>query len=161
MTCDKCPLNIGSESFKPAMYEALPLHAKALFLCKNATRKGSCGDIFAIRQLCPRDLWVLAFIGRKESFAVEKAVETLDNLVTSGHSELVCHLFENAGYETRRTLWAHMTSNYPDRLYMFDAMFERECLAPLSPGELPENIHVYRHHLLYACSQANVFLKDL
>ncbi|EKD82832.1 MAG: hypothetical protein ACD_39C01063G0004 [uncultured bacterium] len=161
MNCSRCPLNITSESFRPKMYEALPLHAKALFVCRHTVSKVSSGDIFAARQLCARDLWVLTFIGYKDSFAVEKAGATMDSLVAGGHSELLCHLFENACYETRRELWSRMTSNYPDRLYMFDSMFEKECLAPVTAGEVPENLHVYRHHLLYAGSQANMLLKDL
>jgi len=143
------------------MYEALPLHAKAVFVCRNVNRKSSCGDVSAARQLCARDLWVLAFIGCKEKFAVDKAVETLDSLVAGGHSELLCHLFENAGYETRRALWLRMTSNYPRRLYMFDSMFEKECLPTLNKAELPENIHIYRHYLLYTGGQENSLLKDL
>ncbi|OGK10559.1 MAG: hypothetical protein A2W80_18800 [Candidatus Riflebacteria bacterium GWC2_50_8] len=161
MKCNRCPLNIASESFNPKMYEILPLHAKALFVCRHAVKKGVSGDLFAVRQLCARDLWVLSFIGHRDQFAGESAAETLDSLVVGGHSELLCHLFENADYETRRDLWLRMTSNYPDRLYMFDAMFEKESLAPVAAGEMPEDLHVYRHHLLYAGTTANQLLKDL
>jgi len=161
MACNKCPLNIESENFCPEMYRGIPLHAKALFVCKNTTAKDDCGDLFSIRQLCVRDLWVLTFIGSKERFAVEKAAETLDHLVIGGHSELLGHLFENASYEVRRTLWLRMTNSYPDRLYMFDSMFEKESLPPIASGGLPENIHVYRHYLLYSGGPANSFVKDL
>ncbi|PKL43715.1 MAG: hypothetical protein CVV41_08060 [Candidatus Riflebacteria bacterium HGW-Riflebacteria-1] len=161
MKCNRCPLNIASESFNPKMYEPLPMHARSLFVCRNAAKTGVCGDLFAARQLCARDLWVLAFIGRRDCFASASAGDTLDRLVGGGHSELLCHLFENADYETRRDLWARMTSNHPDRLYMFDAMFEKECLAPVASGELPEDLHVYRHHLLYAGTATNQLLKDL
>jgi len=158
MNCSQCPLNIDSGKFSPRMYEKLPLHARALFVC----RKGRTGsdNLFSVRQLCSRDLWVLAFIGSNDSFAIEKAGETLDHLVAGGHSELLCHVFENAGYETRRKLWSRMVKNYPERLYMFDSLFEKECLPPVDSVELAENQHVYRHYLLYGSGPANAFVKD-
>jgi hypothetical protein len=158
MSCTKCPLNIDSANFSAKMFEIMPLHAKALFVCRNG-QPGS-GDLFGARQLCARDLWVLAFIGSGDSFALEKAGETLDRLVAAGHSELLCHVFENAGYETRRDLWARMVKNYPDRLYMFDALFEKDCLPPADTVEMAENLHIYRHSLLYGRGQANAFVKD-
>lgn len=161
MTCSRCPLNIKSESFAPKMYEAIPVHAKALFVCKNSKKAGGCDDLFKARQLCARDLWVLSFIGSKERFAVKMAGATFDNLVAGGHAELLCHLFENASYETRKDLWARMVNNYPERLYMFDALFEKECLAPLAGDDMPENLHVYRHYLLYAGVSAHALMKDL
>ena len=132
-----------------------------MFVCKNGHARGDCGDLFSLRQLCARDLWVLAFIGNSDSFAVTNAGATLDRLVAGGHSELLCHLFENAGYETRRALWARMVKFYPDRLYMFDSLFEKQCLPPADTVEMAESQHVYRHYLLYGSGQANAFMKDL
>jgi len=161
MTCSRCPLNIGSDHFSAQMYEKIPLHARALFVCKNNRLRGVCADLFSVRQLCARDIWVLAFIGSRDGFAKASAGETLDRLVAGGHSEILCHLFENADYETRRELWTRMVKNYPERLYMFDSLFEKECLPPADAVDMAENQHVYRHYLLYGSGQANSFLKDL
>jgi hypothetical protein len=160
MNCNTCPLNIDSEHFSAQLFERIPLHARALFVCKNRRARGEGADLFSVRQLCARDLWVLAFIGSNDSFASASAGETLDHLVAGGHSEILCHLFENAGYETRRDLWARMVKNYPERLYMFDALFEKECLPPADTVEMAENQHVYRHYLLYGSGPANAFIKD-
>lgn len=161
MTCSKCPLNIKSKNFTAKMYEAIPVHAKALFVCKNSKKTGDGDDLFMARQICARDLWVLSFIGSKENFAVKMASATFDKLIAGGHAELLCHLFENASYETRKDLWARMVNHYPDRLYMFDALFEKECLAPVDSDNMPENLHIYRHYLLYAGGSAHVFMRDL
>ncbi len=161
MTCSRCPLNIDSECFAPKQYEKVPLHVRASFVCRNGGSSGFCNNLFNARQLCARDLWVLAFIGSNDSFAITSAGATLERLVAGGHSELLCHLFENAGYETRRDLWARMVKNHPERLYMFDQLFERECLPPANTAEMAENLHIYRHSLLYGSGQANAFMKDL
>ena len=161
MNCSTCPLNIDSESFAAKMYEKIPLHARALFVCKKGRSQYEGEDLFSARRLCARDVWVLTFIGGNDSFAVASAGATLERLVAAGHSELLCHLFENAGYETRRDLWALMVRYHPQRLYMFDQLFERECQPPADTVEMSENLHIYRHSLLYGRGQANAFLKDI
>ncbi len=153
MECRKCALNIDSNSFRGQMFKIVPLEARQIFICNN----GVCLDssrrtLNESRSLCPRDLWVLTFICSKDRFAIEQAADTLDRLVAGGHSELLCSLFESAGYETRRTLWLRMTRCYPERLYMFDSLFERECLAPLTNGDLPANLNVYQHQMLFGSS---------
>jgi hypothetical protein len=160
MKCDDCPLNIAGRNFDQNMCEKLPAHARALFVCRHDGSGNRENDLFKIRQLCARDLWVLAFIGSSERFAVEQAAETLDSLVAGGHSELFCHLFENAGFAVRRQLWSRMVKYYPDRLYLFDSLFERECLPPAAANASASHQHVYRHYLLYGSGQANAFVKD-
>lgn len=148
MNCDKCPLNIDSTSYQKQLFVKMPAHARKLFSCNN----GIClknRTLEQSRDICSRDLWVLTFIGHKDEFALENASATLDNLVAGGHSELLCTLFENADYETRRGLWLRMTLHYPERLYMFDCLFERECLPPLESSQSTEDLHIYQHYMLF------------
>ncbi|MDD3146420.1 MAG: hypothetical protein PHD82_03880 [Candidatus Riflebacteria bacterium] len=162
MDCQKCALNIDSGSFRGQLFRAVPLEMRQIFICNN----GICLDssrrtLNDMRSLCPRDLWVLTFIGSKERFATEQAANTLDNLVAGGHAELLCSLFESAGYETRRTLWLRMTRCYPERLYMFDSLFERECLAPLVNGGLPVDLHIYQQQMLFGSCASQPGCDDL
>lgn len=133
MNCKLCPLNIDSKCFKARMLSKIPLHFRSIFLCNN-----ECSNNPHKAALCSKDLWVLTFIGQKEEFAMNNAVNTMVNLVENGFSELLCNLFENAPYEKRREMWKKMTTAYPDRLYMFDALFEKQCLAPIEEAE-PED----------------------
>ena len=80
---------------------------------------------------------------------MNNAVTTMVSLVKNGFSELLCNLFENAPYEKRREMWLKMTTEYSDRLYMFDSLFEKECLAPIEKGENPENLFNYQNSLLF------------
>ncbi len=162
MDCSNCPLNIDSAAFRGQMFKNVPLHARQIFICNNAF----CLDsdrrtLVQSRNICPRDLWVLAFIGSKDRFALAQAAATLDQLVAAGHSELLCSLFERAGYKTRRELWLRMTRYYPERLYMFDSLFERECLAPLENGQIPANLHVYQHQMLFGSNASQPGCDDL
>lgn len=162
MNCQKCPLNIDSASFRSTILKKLPLHARALFICNNGSNfESNRQTLPESRKICARDLWVLSFISSKDRFAVQKAPNTLDTLVSGGHSELLCSLFESAGYETRRELWLRMTRMYPERLYMFDALFERECLAPLETGQIPDNFHIYQQQMLFGSSASQPGADDL
>lgn len=162
MNCKKCPLNIDSPNFKPVMLKKVPLQLRSLFICNDGCSIESGNkSLFECSDLCGRDLWVLAFIGCNDRFAVEKAATTLNKLVAGGHSELLCNLFENASYEVRRDLWLRMTCNYPDRLYMFDTLFERESLAPLEPGQFPDEFHIYQHQMLFGRAASMTGIDDL
>ena len=144
MNCNNCPLNIDSKCFKAEMAAKIPLHFRNIFLCNNDCARNCSGN-----SLCSRDLWVLSFIGQKEKFAMANAVNTMENLVKKGLSELLCYLFENAPYETRRDMWLKMTKEHTDQLYLFDALFEKECLAPLCDGYNEEEMHKYQNSVLF------------
>ncbi len=161
--CHKCRLNIASTAFDSRIFTVVPLPARDIFICRqNGAGRALPGAAHAeVRLLCSRDLWVLSFIGQNEAFAVEQASATLDRLVAGGHSELLCHLFENAGYEVRRDLWLRMTSLYPGRLYLFDAIFERGSLAPLEKDRAPEKMYYYQQQMLFGIEGLNHELEDL
>lgn len=161
--CHKCRLNIASTAFDSRMFAVVPLPAREIFICdqRDAAITLPRASNLERRLLCSRDLWVLSFIGQNETFAVEQASATLDRLVAGGHSELLCHLFENAGYEIRRDLWLRMTSLYPGRLYLFDALFERGSLAPLEKGRAPEKMFHYQQQMLFGIEGLNHELEDL
>ena len=144
MKCANCPLNIDSKCFKAEMMAKIPLHFRNIFLCNN-----DCAKSIEKGGLCGRDLWVLSFIAQKDSFALANAVNTMENLVQKGLSELLCYLFENAPYEKRKEMWLRMTREHIDQLYMFDALFERECLAPLCDGNNDEEMHKYQNCVLF------------
>ncbi len=144
MNCKNCPLNIDSKCFKSTMLAKVPLHFRNIFICND-----DCANSPHNTSLCGRDLWVLTFIGQQEKFAMNNAVTTMVSLVKNGFSELLCNLFENAPYEKRREMWLKMTTEYSDRLYMFDSLFEKECLAPIKKGEKPENLFNYQNSLLF------------
>lgn len=146
MNCNTCPLNVDSKCFKSEMAAKIPLHFRNVFLCNNdcAHNCDSNGN-----SLCSRDLWVLSFIAQKDKFAMANAVKTMENLVKKGLSELLCYLFENAPYEARREMWLKMTKEHTDQLYMFDALFEKECLAPLCDGYDEEEMHKYQNCVLF------------
>ncbi|GAB1351787.1 hypothetical protein MASR1M12_05180 [Erysipelotrichia bacterium] len=161
--CHKCKLNIASAAFDSRMFCVVPLPAREVFICNqnDAVMALPGASQSERRLLCSRDLWVLSFIGQNETFAVEQAPATLDRLVAGGHSELLCHLFENAGYEVRRDLWLRMTSLYPGRLYLFDAIFERGSLAPLEKDRAPEKMYYYQQQMLFGIEGLNHELEDL
>lgn len=162
MECQRCPLNISSAFFKSALIKKLPLHVREIFICNGPEQRGSARqEKLARRNLCVRDLWVLTFIAENDRFACEKASETLDNLVTAGSSELLCSLFESASYQIRRDLWLRMVKLYPDRLYLFDSLFEKENLAPLDAGQIPHDLHVYQHQLLFSSGSGNLLPEDI
>lgn len=162
MKCRQCALNTDSASFQPLMLKKVPVTVRRIFLCSSSgSIENSHRTLPECRSICPRDLWVLAFISANDRFAVERAADTLDTLVAGGHAELLCSLFECAGYETRRELWQRMTKFYPERLYMFDALFERECLAPLVNGTIPDNFHVYQHQMMFGTVASQPGADDL
>lgn len=140
MNCKNCPLNLDSKCFDSNMISKIPLHFRNIFLCNETCAKKSNKSA-----LCSKDLWVLTFLGQKDKFSMKNAVETMVNLVENGFSELLCNLFENAPYETRRKMWIKMTSDYSNRLYMFDALFEKQCLAPIEEAE-PEESSLQPYH---------------
>ncbi len=144
MNCKVCPLNIDSNCFKAEMVSKIPLHFRSVFLCNNDCANNCKGE-----SLCGKDLWVLSFIGQKDKFAMANAVNTMENLVKKGLSELLCFLFENAPYETRKKMWLRMTKEHTNQLYMFDALFEKECLAPLCNGNIEEEMHKYQNCVLF------------
>lgn len=144
MNCKHCPLNIDSKCFQPRMIKRVPLHFRNVFICNN-----DCSNSKQKYSLCGKDLWVLTFIGRRERFALDNAVSTMDNIVKMGFSELLCSLFENAPYEKRREMWQRMTTEHSNRLYLFDALFEKECLAPLIDKENFDNVLAYQNCLLF------------
>ena len=144
MNCKTCPLNIDSCCFKANMVSKIPLHFRNLFLCNN-----DCANTCSKNTLCGRDLWVLSFIGQNEKFAISNALSTMESIVNKGFSELLCYLFENAPYETRKEMWLKMTKEHSNQLYMFDALFEKECLAPLSNGINEEEMHKYQNCVLF------------
>ena len=144
MNCKNCPLNIDSKCFNAEMAAKIPLHFRSVFICNNDTVL-NCSREY----LCARDLWVLSFIGQKDKFAIANAVNTMENLVKKGLSELLCYLFENAPYEARRVMWLKMTKEHANQLYMFDALFEKDCLAPLCDGNNEEEMHKYQNCVLF------------
>ena len=144
MNCKTCPLNIDSNCFKSEMASKIPLHFRSIFLCNNDCAKNGEGN-----SLCSRDLWVLSFLGQKEKFAMANAVNTMENLVKKGFSELLCYLFENAPYEKRKEMWLKMTKEHSNQLYMFDALFEKESLAPLCDNYNDEEMHKYQNCVLF------------
>ena len=144
MNCKNCPLNIDSNCFKAEMASKIPLHFRNIFICNN-----DCASSCSNKSLCGRDLWVLSFLGQREKFAMANAVATMENLVKNGFSELLCYLFENAPYEKRKEMWLKMTKEHCDRLYMFDALFEKECLAPLCDASNNEEMHKYQNCILF------------
>ncbi len=144
MNCKTCPLNVDSKCFNAEMAAKIPLHFRSIFICNNDCANSSFGN-----SLCSRDLWVLSFIAQKDRFAMANAVNTMENLVQKGLSELLCYLFENAPYEKRREMWLKMTKEHVNQLYMFDALFERECLAPLCDGNKEEEMHKYQNSVLF------------
>jgi hypothetical protein len=162
MNCDKCPLNVDSGNYQSRLFSGMPAHARALFTCNNEVcLDNSHRTLLQSRDICSRDLWVLAFIGQKDLFAIENATEVLDSLVAGGHAELLCILFENADYETRRSLWLRMTRFYPERLYLFDSLFERECLPPLANSPDQTDLHFYQYYMLFGADSSQRSHNDL
>lgn len=156
LKCDRCVFNKKSPFYRPQLISAFPAAVKKLFECNSELESG---DENVRQKLCAADLWVLAFIGVSDILAIKLAGETLDLLVALGNSELLCNLFENADYETRRKLWLRMVNKHSKRLYLFDAIFERDELAPIEPGITPDDLHHYQYLMLmghnFSASVAN------
>lgn len=162
MECTRCALNISSAMFRPTLLKKIPLLARDIFICNGPHNNISAKQQkLAARNLCIKDLWVLTFIGENDRFACDNAADTLDNLVAGGHAELLCSLFASAPYQVRRDLWLRMIKLYPQRLYLFDSLFEKESLAPLESGQIPEDLHVYQHMMLFAGNSTHIAVKDI
>jgi hypothetical protein len=155
MSCKDCCLNIDSSTFNTDLLKKIPLHVRNIFVCSRSINENRYEEVPEKRfAICARDLWVLTFVGKNDDFACASALYTLDNLVAAGHAELLCHLFDNASYLLRRVLWKRMTEQYPHRLYLFDALFEKESLAPIEKDEVIQDLHVYRHQLFFSAGSA-------
>jgi hypothetical protein len=163
--CEKCPLRLKGKYFISDLFSRIPLPLRRMFICDDEEfiKKQSEPDLFADQKtvLCPADLWVLTFIGVKDKLAIKHAEFTLDKLVRSGASELLCQLFENAAYEIRRDLWIRMTELYPDRLYLFDAIFERDCLPCINTEKENLGLHLYQYSILNRGAFAAALSDDL
>ncbi len=158
--CENCRLRLKGRFFTPDLFRRVPIHLRHVFICDQNGNDNPGGDEDRSRpSLCSADLWVLTFIGQNDAFAVKNATDTLKKLVQAGSAELLCNLFSSAGYEVRRELWLYMTQNHPDRLYLFDALFEKECLAPLDTNR--ENLHLYQYGMLFNNSAATAMFDDL
>lgn len=160
--CEKCALRLRGRYFAPDLFREIPLHLRHIFICDNEKD----GEEFETnvgqdKTLCPLDLWVLTFIGSNHPFAVKNAVQTLDHLVAAGSAELLCNLFENSAYEIRRDLWLRMTEQHADRLYLFDAVYEKHCLPPIESEESRQQRHLYQFSLLFANSASPALFEDL
>ncbi|MEW6708379.1 MAG: hypothetical protein AB1403_01025 [Candidatus Riflebacteria bacterium] len=159
--CEKCALFLTGRHFAPDLLRHVPLHLRRIFICDEATREARHGKASPEKGLCPLDLWVLTFIGKNEPFAIRHAGNTLDRLVAAGCAELLCNLFENASYSVRRDLWLRMTEFHANRLYLFDVLFERDCLPPVSDDMLAQKGHLYQFSLLQANSASAALFDDL
>ncbi len=160
--CEKCGLRLRGRYFAPDLFRNIPLHLRHIFICDNEDFiSGVQNSLQQQKSLCPRDLWVLTFIGNNEPFAVRNAANTLDQLVQAGAAELLCNLFENASYEVRRELWLRMTKEHPQRLYLFDAIFEKHCLAPVESADYQQHRQLYQYSLLFANSASPALFEDL
>lgn len=161
-SCAKCSLRLKGSYFAPDLFRNIPLHLRHIFICDDETFvEKTESDLFQQKHLCPRDLWVLTFIGANEPFAVRHAAQTLDQLVQAGASELLCNLFESAAYEVRRELWLRMTREYPERLYLFDAIYEKHCLPPVETEPDAQQRHLYQFSMLHANSASPALFEDL
>jgi hypothetical protein len=158
MCCKKCALN-------PLFGNKIEIRKdfQQLFTCQ----KPFCGleapnDIYSREcmncaqkeklRLCTQDLWVLHFLGQADSFATSTCYYTLDTLVFSGCSDLLCELFRIAGYSIRKELWFRMVSLHSDRIYLLDSLFERISLPPLEGTEINPHSMEYQHAIL-RCDQ--------
>ncbi|MFZ5950888.1 MAG: hypothetical protein ACOYXC_09290 [Candidatus Rifleibacteriota bacterium] len=159
--CGKCALYQPGKNFAPDLLRHVPLHLRRIFICDEATREARNPEEVSQKSLCPLDLWVLTFIGKNEPFAIRHAGSTLDRLVATGCAELLCNMFENASYSIRRDLWLRMTEHHADRLYLFDALFERDCLPPVNNDMLAQKGHLYQFSLLQANSASAALFDDL
>jgi hypothetical protein len=158
--CEKCCLRLNGESFTPDLLRKIPLHLRRIFVCDNETFIENHNSHLPLnKSICPADLWVLTFIGCNDRFAVKNAENTLDNLVKTGASELLCNLFENAPYEVRRNLWLRMIEKHSHRLYLFDTMFEKDCLPPFETDS--QNRHFYQYSILMRNSASPALFDDL
>lgn len=147
MNCSNCPLNPNNTGFDADCFKKIPLNFRDLYLCqkhsKNLANQG-------LARLCPMDLWVLTFIGTSDTFSKKHVLTTFSRLVEGGHSELLCHLFQNAPPDTRKKLWLQMIKNYPKRLYLFNQIIEKNELPPLAKAIMPANLHQYSYMMLFA-----------
>ncbi len=159
MQCQKCSLNIESASFKPSMARKLPVSLRDVFVCN--TRQSQAKNHSVRPALCVKDLWVLTFIGQNDEFARANVEQTVRTLVEGGHGELLCNLFENASYQIRKELWLMVTTDYPDRLYLFDRLFEKHSLAPFKDSIFSRNFHLYQYQMLFAGNAAHSMPADI
>ncbi len=144
MTCSYCPLNRKSISYNSDMFKKVPKELHNFFACDGMHSQG----LGLQNQICPKTVWTIAYIGAKDKFALSQVDKVLEELVVGGHAELLCAMFENASYEVRSRMWKTMTSKFVDKLYLFDALFEKEELEPFS-RRLLKNLHKYKHFILY------------
>lgn len=160
--CKDCSLRLKGHRFAPTLLRKVPLHLRQVFICNNEDfHTDKPGNEPSGKRLCPADLWVLTFIATNDPFATRHVVITFDRLVTNGMAELLLSLFESASYEIRRNLWLRMTSKFPQRLHLFDSLFEKECLAPVSEAELQKSRHLYQFSFLHANSGAPALFDEL
>ena len=147
MNCEICPFNIRSLFYNKSLINKVPEYLRNIFTCNGQiiSKKENTNN-----QVCPAMLWVVVYIGAKEEYSLNHANETLEALVECGQAELICTLFENSPYEIRKKMWQTMTTKYSDRMYMFNPLFEREELEPVTNDGLPQNSYpIYRQQLLY------------
>ncbi len=160
--CQNCKLRLKGRHFQANLLKAVPIHLRPIFLCDNEDFiTQTLNGCHKQRSLCPLDIWVLTFISIKEPLATKCAAETLDRLVEMGAADLLCNLFENSCYESRRELWLRMTEKHTDRLYLLDAMFEKEALAPYSSEEHRQKLHLYQSCMLFVNSASTAAFDDL
>ncbi|GAB4266729.1 MAG: hypothetical protein Kow0029_00660 [Candidatus Rifleibacteriota bacterium] len=159
--CENCKLRLYGRHFDPELLRKIPLHLRRIFICDSEKQQGQ--TLFNLHKsgICPMDLWVLTYIGINDAVACANAGQTLENLVKIGASELICHLFTNASYEVRRELWLIMTEKFPDRLYLFDVLFEKEGLAPFEEEENANKMQYYKYSLLFGNSTSTAMFDDL
>jgi hypothetical protein len=160
--CKNCKLRLKGHNFQANLLKTVPMHLRPIFLCDNEAFVAQIiNGSLRQRSLCPLDIWVLTFISVKDPLASKSAAETLDRLVEMGAADLLCNLFENSCYETRRELWLRMTEKHIERLYLLDAMFEKEALAPCSSEEHRQKLHLYQSCMLFANSASTAAFDDL
>ena len=147
MNCESCPFNTKSSCYSKSLLKKVPDYLHNVFTCNGQTISQKKN---VYNQICPAMLWVVVYIGSKEEYSLNHAEETLVALVERGQSELICTLFENSPYEIRRKMWQTMTTKYSNRMYVFNPLFEREELEPVTHNGLPQKAYpVYRQQLLY------------
>ncbi|NLI76856.1 MAG: hypothetical protein GX442_10490 [Candidatus Riflebacteria bacterium] len=157
MCCSACPFN-------RANYAAVPEAALGagpwgeVFFCRSprcprpaagpdeAFRDRCCHDCphRTARSLCRQDAYVLATIAEEDEFALETVHHTLDTLVEDRQGHYLGELFRCAPAEIRRDLWTRLTACHSGALHLMNEVFEQAELAPLEPGEWPEDIRPYR-----------------
>ena len=159
MNCNECPLNEVSEKFDKDLISKAPEDLRAFFTCsekiceERQSKHSNSYNKYLRTSICPKTVWTVIYIGCKDSFALNQVDTVFDELVEGGYSELLCSLFENASYEIRRKLWLKMTKDHMNKMYMFDALFEREGLKPFCTHPEGEDdsigLHRYQYYILH------------